>query len=97
MNAGSQAGDEPFEVVLNSSGQSYLVPAGRTILDVLIEAGKDPLHDCKRGECGTCQVGVIEGIPDHRDFVLSPAERAEGKLMQICVSRSKTPRIVIDL
>jgi vanillate O-demethylase ferredoxin subunit len=97
MNPGPQAGDEPFEVVLNSSGESYLVPVDRTILDVLIEAGKDPLHDCKRGDCGTCQVGVIEGTPDHRDFVLSPAERAEGKLMQICVSRSKTPRIVIDL
>jgi ferredoxin len=55
------------------------------------------LHDCKRGECGTCQVGVIDGIPDHRDFVLSAAEKAEGKLMQICVSRSKTPRLVLDL
>jgi ferredoxin len=35
---------------------------------VLIEAGKDPVHDCKRGDCGICQVAVIDGIPDHRDF-----------------------------
>jgi vanillate O-demethylase ferredoxin subunit len=97
MAAVPQTGDQPFEVVLNSSGESYLVPADKTILDVLIEHGKDPLHDCKRGECGTCQVGVIDGIPDHRDFVLSAAEKAEGKLMQICVSRSKTPRLVLDL
>ena len=40
---------------------------------------------------------MIEGTPDHRDFVLSDAEKAAGKLMQICVSRSKTPRLVIDL
>jgi vanillate O-demethylase ferredoxin subunit len=93
----AQAGDAPFEVVLQSTGETYLVPPGKSILDVLIEAGKDPMHDCKRGECGTCQVAVIEGIPDHRDFVLSPDEQAQGKLMQICVSRSKTPRLVIDL
>jgi ferredoxin-NADP reductase len=92
-----QAGDAPFEVVLKSTGESFTVPAARTILEVLIEAGKDPIHDCKRGDCGICQVAVIEGTPDHRDFVLSDAEKATGKLMQICVSRSKTPRLVIDL
>jgi vanillate O-demethylase ferredoxin subunit len=90
-------GDAPFEVVLKSSGESFLIPADKTILGVLIEAGHDPLHDCKRGDCGICQVGVIEGVPDHRDYVLSDAEKAAGKLMQICVSRSKTPRLVIDL
>jgi len=89
--------DQPFEVVLKTSGKSYNVPADKTILDVLIAAGEDLLHDCKRGECGICQVGVIEGIPDHRDYILSEAERASGKMMQICISRSKTPRLVLDL
>jgi vanillate O-demethylase ferredoxin subunit len=40
---------------------------------------------------------VIEGTPDHRDYILTDAERAEGKVMQICVSRSKSPRLVLDL
>lgn len=92
-----QGGDTPFDVVLKSTGESFAVPAGKTILEVLIDAGKDPVYDCTRGECGICQVGVIEGVPDHRDFVLSDAEKAAGKSMQICVSRSKTPRLVIDL
>jgi vanillate O-demethylase ferredoxin subunit len=91
------AGDQPFEVVLNGSGKSFTIPADRSILDVLIEAGEDPIHDCKRGDCGICQVGVIEGVPDHRDVILSDAEKAAGKLMQICVSRSKSPRLVLDL
>jgi vanillate O-demethylase ferredoxin subunit len=91
------AGDQPFEVVLNGSGKSFTIPADRSILDVLIEAGEDPMHDCKRGDCGICQVGVIEGVPDHRDVILSDAEKAAGRLMQICVSRSKTPRLVLDL
>jgi vanillate O-demethylase ferredoxin subunit len=91
------AGDRPFEVVLKSSGESFLIPADKSILDVLIDAGQDPLHDCKRGDCGICQVNVLEGVPDHRDYILSDAEKAEGTKMQICVSRSKTPRLVIDL
>ena len=82
---------------MKTSGESFHIPAGKSILDVLIEAGKDPMHDCKRGDCGICQVGVIEGVPDHRDFILSDSEKAAGKLMQICVSRSKTPRLVLDL
>jgi ferredoxin-NADP reductase len=92
-----KAGDQAFEVVLNSSGESFHIPPEKSILDVLIAAGKDPIHDCKRGDCGICQVGVIEGVPDHRDFILSETEKTAGKLMQICVSRSKTPRLVLDL
>jgi ferredoxin-NADP reductase len=92
-----KAGDRAFEVVLKSTGESFHIPAGKSILDVLIDAGKDPMHDCKRGDCGICQVGVIEGVPDHRDFILTDGEKAAGKMMQICVSRSKTPRLVLDL
>jgi vanillate O-demethylase ferredoxin subunit len=92
-----KAGDQAFEVVLKNSGESFHIPAGKSILDVLIEAGKDPLHDCKRGDCGICQVEVVEGVPDHRDFILTDSQKAAGKLMQICVSRSKTPRLVLDL
>ena len=43
------------------------------------------------------QVGVIEGELDHRDYILTDTEKAAGKVMQICVSRSKTPRLVLDL
>ena len=90
-------GDRAFEVVLKNSGRSFTVPPDKSILDVLIEAGVDPLYDCKRGDCGICQTGVIEGEPDHRDYILSDAEKASGKVMQICVSRAKTARLVLDL
>jgi ferredoxin-NADP reductase len=89
--------DGSFEVVLKSTGKAYTVPKDKTILDVLLDAGVDPLHDCKRGECGVCQVGVIEGVPDHKDVILSESERAANKIIQICISRSKTPKLVLDL
>ncbi|QOZ56157.1 oxidoreductase [Bradyrhizobium sp. CCBAU 53338] len=91
------AGDQPFEVVLMTSGRVLQIPKDRTILDVMIEQGIDALHDCKRGDCGICQAAVLEGVPDHRDYVLSEQERASGKLMQICVSRAKSRRLVLDL
>ncbi|MBS0318374.1 MAG: 2Fe-2S iron-sulfur cluster binding domain-containing protein, partial [Proteobacteria bacterium] len=60
------------------------------------EAGCDPLFDCRRGECGVCQVTVLEGVPDHRDYFLSDAEKASGKLIQVCISRARSPRLVLD-
>lgn len=86
-----------FEVVIKSTGKSYTVPPDKTIVDVLEAAGVDVMHDCKKGECGVCSVGVVEGIVDHRDHILSEAERASNKSMQICISRAKSARIVLDL
>ena len=92
MNAESE-----IEVVLQRSGLTFIVPPDKSILQVLIEEGIDPMYDCQRGECGICQVAVVEGVPDHRDHILSDEEQAENKVMQICVSRAKTPRLVLDL
>jgi vanillate O-demethylase ferredoxin subunit len=92
-----EAGDQAFEVELAQSGQRFDVPANRSILDVLIDAGCDPMFDCKRGECGVCAVPVIDGEIDHRDYVLTAGERAAGNVIQICVSRAKGRRLVLDL
>ena len=91
------AGDQPFELELRQSGKVLTVPADKTIAEVMEAAGCDPMIDCKRGECGVCSATVLEGVPDHRDYVLTDAEKAEGKLIQICISRSKTARLVLDL
>ena len=90
-------GETPFEVEVASSGQVFTIPPGRTIIEVLEEEGIDLMYDCQRGDCGICQTEVLEGEPDHRDVVLTEAERASGKVMQICVSRAKSPRLKLDL
>jgi len=86
-----------FEVEISSSGQVIEVAADESIIDALEKAGLDPLYDCKRGDCGVCQCGVISGVPDHRDVILSDDEKASNKVMQICVSRAKSPRLVLDI
>ena len=91
-----EAGDHEFEVELAQSGQKFMVPVGKTILDCMIDAGCDPMFDCKRGECGVCAMPVLEGEIDHRDYVLTQRERDAGNVIQVCISRAKGARIVID-
>jgi ferredoxin-NADP reductase len=93
----SEAEQGSFEVEARQSGKTAQVAAGQSIIDALEAAGVDLLYDCRRGDCGVCRCDVLEGEPDHRDVVLTPEERASNKVMQICVSRSKTPRLVLDI
>ena len=86
-----------FEVVLAQSEVTLDVPPDRSILDVVEEAGVGVLSSCAEGTCGTCETAVLEGRPDHRDSVLDDEERQAGDCMMICVSRSCTPRLVLDL
>jgi len=96
VEATSQKGDGAFELELRQSGKVLQVPADKTILEVMEAAGCDPMFDCRRGECGVCQATVLEGVPDHRDYFLSDAERASNQLIQTCISRAKSPRLVLD-
>ena len=93
----AEVGDREIEIELAQSGQRFTVRADQSILDCLIENGCDPMFDCKRGECGVCATPVLDGEIDHRDYVLTDSEKAEGNVMQICVSRAKGARLVLDI
>ena len=97
----SQANHGPsgsFEVVCSTSGVTLTVPDGRSVLDVLNEAGIEIPCSCQQGICGTCETRVISGEVDHRDSILSSAERAENQTMMTCVSRAKAgSRLVLDV
>ncbi|WP_431879679.1 PDR/VanB family oxidoreductase [Amycolatopsis sacchari] len=94
---GSSLVDTPFTVRIASTGARLAVPPGRTIVDVLIEAGVDVLTSCEEGTCGTCETAVLGGVPDHRDSVLTEDEQAAGDRILPCVSRSRTAELVLDL
>jgi ferredoxin-NADP reductase len=85
-----------FEVQLASSGQVLPVPAGRSLLSVLEEAGVPILSSCQEGTCGTCETGVLEGVVDHRDSLLTEEEKAANDVMYVCVSRALSPRLTVD-
>lgn len=86
-----------FEVALARSCLTLQVPAGRTILDVMREAGIDMPSSCEQGACGTCLATVIEGEPDHQDVYLNDAEKRSNTKIMTCVSRAKSARLVLDL
>jgi ferredoxin-NADP reductase len=93
------SGDVPFEVELARSGEVLTVPPGLSILQAVRQAGLDVLYSCTEGTCGTCETDLLAGEADHRDSVLTEAERAAGETLMICVSRCRTPggRLTLDL
>ncbi|RYH01227.1 cytochrome P450 [Salipiger sp. IMCC34102] len=78
----------PFEAQLVDSGLTVTVPRDGTLLDAIQAAGIDVPCDCREGLCGSCEVAVVEGEIDHRDMVLTRAERQEGRRMMSCCSRA---------
>ena len=83
-----------FDVELD--GQTYHVPADRSIVEVLEENGCDVDTSCQEGICGTCIMQVLSGAPEHRDNVLTAAEKDSGEVMEVCVSRTWDQRLVLD-
>lgn len=94
---GSAPAAVTFEVVLHQSGKSLLIPPDRSIVEVLEGSGIIVLTSCEEGTCGTCVTGVLEGVPDHRDSVLTDDERASNSVMTICCSRTQGSRLVLDI
>lgn len=93
----TDADDSAFEVVCERSGHRVEVRSATSVLDALLAAGIDVPSSCEEGICGTCEVGVVKGDVDHRDFLLSEAEHADNKTMFPCVSRCRSAELVLDL
>lgn len=88
---------ESFEVELARSGRTLEVPPGSSILQVVEDSGVPVLSSCQEGTCGTCETAVLSGVPEHRDSLLTDEEQAANDTMMICVSRSRSPKLVLDL
>jgi vanillate O-demethylase ferredoxin subunit len=89
--------DAGFEIKLASSGRIIMVSKDQTVTQALAAAGVEVMVSCEQGVCGTCLTRVLEGVPDHKDSYLMPDEQAANDQFTPCCSRSKTPRLVLDL
>ena len=88
---------DTFEVHLAQRNLTLTVQPDQSILKVLQDAGVDVPFSCSEGICGTCLTKVKEGEPDHWDMYLTPEEQEKGDCIMVCISRSKSPRLVLDL
>ena len=86
-----------FDVELARSALTLTVPEGASIMEVLRAHGVAVPSSCEQGACGTCVVAVLGGTPEHQDVYLNDSERNAGDRMTICVSRSRTPLLVLDI
>jgi ferredoxin len=84
-------------VVCQRTGVTFEVTSEKSILEILEEADIPIMASCYEGVCGTCEARVLEGTPDHRDSMLTEPEKAANEVMLVCVSRSCTERLVLDL
>lgn len=89
---------EPFRVRVPRHGLDLVVPADRSLLDVLSEHGVEALYDCRRGECGLCAMDIVsvQGEVDHRDVFFSAEEKRDNRRLCVCVSRVCGGEIVLD-
>lgn len=71
------------------------IPADSRALAAVRAELPDTAYSCEQGFRGTCPQGVPEGEVDHRDELLTDAER--GDSMPICVSRARGERLVLDM
>ncbi|WP_326538705.1 PDR/VanB family oxidoreductase [Pseudorhodoferax sp.] len=86
-----------FQVVLRRSGKSLHVRPDQSLLDALEEASVGVPFSCREGMCRSCEVPLLAGQADHRDFVLSDAERDAHTCILPCVSRARSAELVLDL
>jgi len=94
---GAAEGGAPFVAVLRRSGMEIAVGAETSLLDAIEAAGVDAPCLCRGGACGQCLIEVAEGEPEHRDHFLDEEERASGRFIMTCVSRARSPRLVLEL
>lgn len=86
-----------FEVEAARSGKLVTVDQDTSILDALESVGVQVLSSCREGICGTCEVAVLDGLPEHRDSIMTEAERLSSESMFVCVSRCRSSRLVLDV
>ena len=89
--------DQPFLVTIASTGEQIKIGPQCSILGALSKSGYEVESSCEEGTCGSCEVGVLDGVPDHRDSVLSKNEREAGDTIIVCVSRSAGNTLTLDL
>ena len=94
-DASAYAANTPFTVHLQKTGTTLAVAADQTILQALRGAGLRVTSSCESGTCGSCKTGLLAGEAEHRDMVLSDDEKADH--IMVCVSRAKSPELVLDL
>ncbi len=89
------APDGAFAVKLARTGVTLTVQPEQTIVRAIELAGLRVPTSCLSGLCGSCKVDYLQGEVEHNDYILSDEEKS--RCLSLCVSRARSPLLVIDL
>jgi 3-ketosteroid 9alpha-monooxygenase subunit B len=71
-------------------------PAGRRMLDVMIDAGLDAVYSCREGVCGACACRLVSGdIEMAHNEVLEDQDLADGYVLA-CQSVALAPEVSVS-
>ena len=96
---GARLNPQAFNVTLARRQKTLRVSDQKTILDALRDADIPIDYACEEGLCGACRVGVLYGEVEHRDSVLTGAEKSANTTMMACISRAAKgqTRLILDI
>lgn len=86
-----------FTVKLAQSGHEIIVRSEQSILEAIEEQGIEIPFSCRAGICRACECKVLNGEPEHLDAILSESEKQSNQSMLICVSRSRSKVLELDI
>jgi len=89
--AGTQA-----EVKLNGETFTLTIPTDKTVLDAIIDMGKDPPYSCTSGACSTCVAKVTEGAVEMEACFALDDEEVEDGYVLTCQSKCTTSTLKLD-
>jgi ferredoxin-NADP reductase len=98
FGSGGAVAAAPFKVSIPRLGLEIDVPANRSMLEALEDAGVEMIFGCRRGECGLCALPILRAPAevDHRDVFFSAEEKATNRKLCTCVSRIAGGCITVD-
>src|SRR3546814_16088011 len=70
----TSAEDQGFEVELASSGQAFLIPPDKTVIEIIAANGVEIPVSCEQGICGACVTPVLPGEQGPRTRVMRREE-----------------------
>lgn len=89
--------NHPLTVRCARSDMELEVASSQSILDVLEGAGIGVANACREGVCGSCEIPVLRGVPEHRDSIRSGSDLDDVTSLAVCVSRCTGDELVLDI